>query len=435
MKLKLLTHRFREPAMARLFCCCLSLLFVAPMATAGDWSQFRGPGGLAVSDDKGLPEKWSEKENVLWKTKLPGLGSSSPITIGDAIFLTCYSGYAESQKDSGDQANLMRHVICLDRKTGEIRWTKDIKPVLPESKYQSGNDGRHGYASSTPVSDGKHVFVFFGKSGVFCFDLKGEQSWNKSVGTGTTGWGSASSPVLYKDFVIVNAAVESGSMVALKKSDGSQVWKASGTGSAWGTPMLVNVPGGKTELVLSLAGKNGKITGYDPETGNKLWTCEGNADSYVCSSIVSHEGIVYAIGGRNNHSVAVKAGGMGEQMPLWVSRNDSRVNSPVYHEGYLYWLNEQRGQIMCINASDGKEVFAERLKGVGSAYASGVYGDGKLYFLTDTATTFVIAAKPKYELIATNKLEDTSRTNASPAIDNGRLLIRTDKHLYCIGKK
>jgi outer membrane protein assembly factor BamB len=406
------------------------------VAVGGDWSQFRGPGGLATSDDKGLPEKWSEKENVLWKTKLPGLGSSSPITVGDAIFLTCYSGYAESAQDAGDQKDLIRQVVCLDRKTGEIRWTKDIKPVLPESQYKAGNNSsEHGYASSTPTTDGKHLFVFFGKSGVFCFDLKGEQVWNKSVGTGTDGWGSGTSPVLYKDLVIVNASIESGALYAFKRADGSQAWKTPGVARTWGSPMLVDVPGGKTELVLSLAGKTGKVTGYDPETGNKLWTCEGNADGYLCSSVVSHDGIVYAIGGRSNHSVAVKAGGMGEQKPLWVSRNDSRVNSPVYHDGYLYWLNEQRGQIMCVNASDGKEMFAERLKGVGRAYASGVYGDGKIYFVSDTATTFVIAAKPKYELIATNKLEDTSRTNASPAIDNGRLLIRSDKHLYCIGKK
>jgi outer membrane protein assembly factor BamB len=131
----------------------------------------------------------------------------------------------------------------------------------------------------------------------------------------------------------------------------------------------------------------------------------------------------------------VKAGGSGDVKALWTSPNDSRVNSPVYHDGYLYWLNEQRGTAQCIEAATGKEVYAQRLQGIGRAYASGVYADGKIYYVTDAATTFVIAAKPKYELIATNKLADTSRTNASPAVDNGRLLIRTDKHLYCLGKK
>ena len=199
--------------------------------------------------------------------------------------------------------------------------------------------------------------------------------------------------------------------------------------------MLVEVPGGRPELVLNLAGKPGKIIGVDPATGKKLWSCDGNNDGYVCSSVVSHDGVVYAIAGRSNRSVAVKAGGSGDVEELWTSRNDSRVNSPVYHDGYLYWLNEQRGTAQCIDAATGKEVYTQRLPGIGRAYASGVYADGKIYYVADDATTFVIAAKPKYELIATNKLADTSRTNASPAIDNGQLLIRTDRHLYCLGKK
>ncbi len=410
-------------------------LLVGSSALAGDWMQFRGPGGNGRSDDKGVPDKWSETENVVWKTKLPGPGSSSPIIVGDFIFLTCYSGYGESLKEPGEQKNLMRHLVCVDRKTGAIRWTRDVKPELPESVYRAGNDGQHGYASSTPVSDGKHVYVFFGRTGVLCFDLEGKQIWSANVGTRTTGWGSASSPVLYKDLVIVNASVESGALVALKKSDGKEAWRLPGTGGAWGSPILVDVPGGTTEIVLSLAGKTGKITGIDPTDGKKLWSCEGNNDGYICASVVSNEGIVYAIGGRANRSVAVKAGGKGDVVPLWTTRLDSRVNSPVYHEGHLYWLNEQRGQAYCIDASSGKEVYAERIAGIGRAYASGVYADGKIYYVSDNSTTFVIAAKPKFEMIATNKLDDTSRTNASPAVDNGRLLIRTDKHLYCIGKK
>jgi outer membrane protein assembly factor BamB len=411
------------------------LLIAASTSLAGDWMQFRGPGGNARSDDKGIPEKWSETENVVWKTKLPGLGSSSPITVGDSIFVTSYSGYAESASNPGDQKDLMRHVVCLDRKTGSIKWTKDVKPELPESAYRGGNDSQHGYASSTPVSDGKHVFVFFGKTGVFCFDLKGEKVWSTSVGTRTTGWGSASSPVLYKDLVIVNASVESGALVGLNKADGKEAWRFPGTGGAWGSPILVVAPNGKTEAVLSLAGKTGKITAIDPDNGKKLWSCEGNNDGYICASVVSNAGIVYAIGGRANRSVAVKSGGSGDVMPVWTTRLDSRVNSPVYYDGHLYWLNEQRAQAYCIDAVTGKEVYTERVPGIGRAYASGVFADGKIYYVSDNATTFVIAAKPKYELIATNKLGDTSRTNASPVIDNGRLLIRTDKHLYCIGKK
>jgi hypothetical protein len=422
--------------MSRRFCLSLCVgLVVIPAAIAADWMQFRGPGGQGVSDDKGLPQTWSETENIVWKTRLPGPGTSSPITVGDAIFLTCYSGYAQSPRDPGEQKNLRRHLVCLDRKTGALRWNKDVKPELPESAYRSGNDGQHGYASSTPASDGKSLFVFFGKSGVFRFDLAGNQVWSRSVGKRTTGWGSATSPLLYNDLVIVNASVESGALVALNKSDGSEAWRLPGTAGAWSSPMLVEVPGGTPELVLNLAGRSSKIVGIDPGTGKELWNCKGNNDGYVCASVVSHDGVVYAIAGRSGRSVAVKAGGTGEVKELWTSRNDSRVNSPVYHAGHLYWLNEQRGAAMCLDAATGKEAYSQRLPGIGRAYASGVYADGKIYYVTDNATTLVIAAKPKYELIATNKLADTSRTNASPAIDNGRLLIRTDKYLYCVGKK
>src|SRR3954452_262874 len=218
--------------MLRAFVFGLAVCLFGTFASAADWPQFRGPGGLGVSNDKGVPEKWSEKENVLWKTKLPGPGTSSPITVGDAIYLTCYSGYAASPSDPGDPKDLLRHLVCLDRKTGAIRWTRDVKPELPESAYRPGNDSQHGYASSTPASDGKSLFVFFGESGVFRFDLAGNQVWSHSVGKGTTGWGSATSPLLYNDLVIVNASVESGALVALKKEDGSEAWRRPGTASA-----------------------------------------------------------------------------------------------------------------------------------------------------------------------------------------------------------
>ena len=424
-----------NPTMQRLLVGSLAMLFFAVPLVAGDWPQFRGPGGNATSEDKGVPVKWSEKENVLWKTKLPGLGTSSPITVGDAIFVTCYSGYGESVESAGMQKDLVRHLVCVDRKSGAIRWSKEVKAELPESEYRSGNDSWHGYASSTPTSDGKHVFVFFGKTGVFCFDMMGNQVWSTNVGKDKTGWGSGASPVLYKELVIVNAAVESGALIALNKSDGKEAWKVAGTKSAWSSPILVDLPGGKSELVLNMPGSPGKIKAFDPATGNDLWQSTGIPDGYVCPSVISHEGVVYAIGGRKNTSVAVKAGGSGQVKPLWTTGAGSNVTSPVYHDGHIYWLHETRGIAYCVEAATGKQVYSERVTGASRTYSSAVLADGKIYYISQNATTFVIAAKPKFELLATNKLDDTSRTNASPAIDNGRLLIRTDKHLYCIGTK
>jgi outer membrane protein assembly factor BamB len=429
--------------MKRLFFAATVLLaaafaFCLPLAAvAVDWMQFRGPGGCACSDETGLPTKWSETENIAWKTKLPGLGTSSPITVGDSIFLTCYSGYGESHEDPGDQKDLMRHVVCLDRKSGTIRWSKEVKPQLPESQYRAGNDGWHGYASSTPASDGERIYVFFGRSGVFCFDLAGKQLWQADVGSRTTGWGSATSPVVYKNVVIANASVESGALVGINKMTGKEQWRASGTGGAWNSPILVEAPGGRTEVVLSLPSRRGggKLTAYDPETGKELWNCEGIPDGYVCPSVTSHDGIVYAIGGRKNTAVAVKAGGSGQVKPLWTAGAGSNVCSPVYHDGHVYWLHDSRGIAYCLDAKTGKQVYAERVPKAGRTYASGIVADGKLYYVSQTGATFVVAAKPKFELLATNRFEDDARTNASPVVDDGRLLIRSDKYLYCIGPK
>src|SRR5262249_45400 len=156
--------------------------------------------------------------------------------------------------------------LCLDRKKGTILWNKEVEAKLPETKYSGPHFTLHGFASSTPVTDGERVYVFFGKSGVFAFDFKGKELWKANVGTGTEGWGSATSPVLYKDLVIVNAGVECGSVVALNKKDGTEKWKAPGTRGTWNSPVLVDIKGGKQELVVR---STRSLLGLDPATGKK----------------------------------------------------------------------------------------------------------------------------------------------------------------------
>src|SRR5262245_15192021 len=187
-------------------------------AIGADWMQFRGPGGAGTSGESGLPEAWSSTKNIVWRTKLPGPGTSSPIVVASRVYVTCYSGYG-LEPGKGDMDKLIRHLVCVDRQKGAILWTKDFKPVLPESQYgPGGNESQHGYSSSTPASDGKHLYVFFGKSGVYCLDLDGKEIWHGSVGTGTNGWGSSNSPLLYKNLVIVNASIESNSLVDMDRS-------------------------------------------------------------------------------------------------------------------------------------------------------------------------------------------------------------------------
>ncbi len=212
-------------------CVALSL---SPAVRAADWPQFRGPNSLGVSQARDLPVTWSETENVAWKTALPGYGSSSPIALDGTLYVTCYSGYGIEGRE-GALEDLTLHVVSVDGKTGKILWDKKINPALPESKKVRD----HGYAAATPATDGKHLYVFFGKTGVFKFDLDGRQIWHTSVGTKTHEWGSGTSPVLYEDLVIVNASVESGSLVALNKETGKEVWRAGGMDSSWNTPHLI----------------------------------------------------------------------------------------------------------------------------------------------------------------------------------------------------
>ena len=315
---------------------CLSLvIFLTHTTFARNWPQFRGPGGMGTSQDKELPVTWTNTENVLWKTALPGYGASSPIALDNMLYVTCYSGYGIP--DSSDNIDDLRlHLVCVDAKKGEISWDKQIKPSLPESAKVRD----HGYAAATPATDGQHLYVFFGKSGVLKFDLKGNQIWQTSVGTKTHGWGSGTSPILYEDLVIVNASVESGSLVAIKKETGKEAWRVEGMKSSWNTPHLVEISEGKYELAVSV---KGFVLGFDPATGKELWRCEGIAD-YICPSIVSQDGVLYAIGGRSSKTLAIKGGGRGDVTAthkLWQADVGANVSSTVIHDGHLYWVSDR----------------------------------------------------------------------------------------------
>jgi outer membrane protein assembly factor BamB len=228
--------------------------------------------------------------------------------------------------------------------------------------------------------------------------------------------------------------VESGALVALKKKDGSPAWKAPGIRRTWSSPILVAV-GNKQELVLSTPRT---IRGFDPDSGKELWTCEGIPDGYVCPTGVARDGIVYVIGGRRNTAVAVKAGGRGdvtESHRLWTQRVGANVPSPVIFGDHLYWVND-RGIACCVQIKDGKIIYQERLRDAGLVYASATIADGKMYVPSRENGTYVLAAKPKFELLARNQFKDDSSVfNASPVVSQNQLLLRSDRFLYCLGKK
>jgi outer membrane protein assembly factor BamB len=408
-----------------------SVLAVPAWGSAADWPQFRGPGGSATSVETGLPTTWGPGENLVWKAELPGPGASSPVTTGDRIFLTCYTGYGLDEGNPGNPSNLARQLICVNRADGEVVWTKDVPAQMPEEPFD-GFQALHGYASSTPATDGRNVYVFFGRSGVLAYSLAGKRVWQTDVGEGVHDWGSAASPVLYKDLVIVNAGVESGALVALKTRNGDVAWRQDGVRSSWSTPLVVPV-GRKSELVLSI---EGAIGGFDPDKGTPLWQCDGIQD-YVCPTPVAAGGVVFAIGGRQGQNLAVRAGGKGnvtESRRLWEGRGGSNVTSPVLHDGHVYWVSDD-GIAYCVASDSGNTVYQERLNNAGQVYASLVSADGKLYAVTRNNGTFVLAASPQFEVLAENPPLDDSVFNAGPAVSDGQLLLRSNRYLYCIGEK
>ena len=406
----------------------------------GDWPQFRGPNGTGIATDAKPPLRWTEKDGVKWETPLPGPGSSSPIVLGDRVFVTCYSGYGVEK--AGSVEKLKRHLVCLDRTTGKVGWTVDVAAVTPEDSYR-GYITEHGYASSTPATDGEAVYVFFGKSGVLAFDLEGKKLWQTSVGkeSDIRRWGSSASPLLYKNLVIVNAASESRSVVALDKKTGKQAWKAEGKrlSLSFSTPALVKATDGRTDLVVAMPSE---VWGLDPETGKQRWRTAIDPDGNICPGVVAGDGVAYVTGGYGTKgSLAVKVGGSGDVSKtnlLWSIGKSSYVPTPVLHAGRLFNVNED-GIAVCYKADKGEIVYEKRLsvKAPGGRasrpfYASPVLAGGRLYAVSRKAGVFVLAAGDTFEQLAVNPPLDESDFNASPAVVGRQIFLRSNKSLYCL---
>jgi outer membrane protein assembly factor BamB len=416
----------------------LLFLILATELHAADWPQFRGPTADGVTTDTNLPLTWSEKENLVWRTELPGPGSSSPIVSGDKVFLTSYSGYGIDVKEPGDMAKLKRHALCLDKKTGKILWNQEITTDLPNKPYTGTYITTHGYASSSAVTDGKCVFFFMANAGIHAFTVDGQKVWDVSVGEKAHDWGVGSSPILYGDLLIVNAALESNQLLALDRKTGKTVWSATGFPASWNTPTIVKVDG-HDELIVN---SNGKLRAFDPKDGKELWFCKSIAAAELCPSIVAHDGIIFVIGHPGGQSQAVKAGGKGDVSAtniLWQAQKGSNVGSPVYMDDHLYFINDSRGVATCLDAKTGAVVYEQPLASRQKRdrwYSTPLLAGDKMYCVGRETGTYVIAAKPQFELIATNVIaNDDSISNASPAVSDGQIFLRSNKYAYCFGKK
>ncbi len=439
-----------------------------------DWSRFRGENGSGISNTvAALPTEFSADKNLKWKVPLPGPGSSSPIVVGDRVFVTCWTGYGTPKEPDGKIADLKRHLLCYDRNTGKQIWDRSVAARLPEDVYE-GMFAEHGYASHTPVSDGKSVFAFFGKSGVYAYDLDGNEKWHALVGDGLDNrrWGSSSSPVLFEDLVIVLAAAESQTIYAFDKETGKEVWKekADGFSSTWGTPIIVQTASGESELVV---GVPFEVWAFHPKTGKFKWFCAiPDTDSY-CSSVVADKDIVYSLEGRGGGGVAIRAGGkedVSASHVLWKGSLRNRIGSPVIHDGLMYFVNSK--VVQCVDANTGSSVYEGRLPSAsapasnrprpgagpggqpqggppqgggpgrgqrggggmgGQDYSSLVAADGKLYYVTRNGDIHVMKLGRQFQHLGVNRVtSDNEDFSATPAIAGNQIFVRSSHHLYCI---
>jgi len=409
-------------------------------ASAADWPRFRGPGGLGLGESA-VPLEWSDDKNLRWKTPLPGPGSSSPIVHGDDVFVTCYSGYGLPGERGGVPAKLVRHLVCIDRGTGRLRWQRDVPAELPEDAYE-GYLTEHGYASSTPIVDADAVYAFFGKSGVVAFDRAGKELWRAGVGKESSDrhWGSAASLIRHGDLVIVNAAEESQSIRGLDRRTGREVWKAEAAALelAYGTPAIATLPDGREELVVAVPEE---VWGLDPATGKIRWHAKHALTGNVSPSVVVAGDVVYVFGGfRSAGSLAVKAGGTGDvtnSHVLWTSKMSSYVATPLLHKDHLYWVDD-RGQAFCASAQTGEQVYRRRVAEITSGgrpvYASPVLSGDRILVVTRWDGTVVLPAEPRHEILAHNRFSsDDSDSSGTPAIADGCLFLRSGRFLSCIG--
>lgn len=406
-----------------------TILLLLPSASqAQDWPQFLGPNADAKSSDT-VPVEWDKAKNMLWTFELPGGGSSSPIIIGDKVFVTCF-------EQNGSKVT--RYVVCVNKKSGEEIWSKEIEADYNEDGF-NGYLREHGYASNTPVSDGKSLFVFLGKGGVYAFDLDGNQKWHKEVGKKSSSrrWGSAASLVLSEDSVIVNGAEEALSIFSFDKETGEEKWRSPTPELAFGTPRLAKTSGGRTELLLSVPGE---LWSMNPASGKLYYLVTTQLTGNVSPSVIVDDQRVYTFGGyRSKGSVAVKIGGKRDATKtnkVWDSRVTSYVATPLLHNEVFYWIDDY-GIAHSASAKDGKEIYKERISGLSGrpVYASPVMIGEHIYVVTRRAGTIVYKPGNKFEPVARNVIAgDKTDFNASPAVSENRLFIRSDKALYCIGE-
>ena len=408
----------------------------APAAEVGNWPGFRGPTGLGYTSEKGLPVEWGgpEGKNVLWKAPLVGEGHASPIVWEDSVFVCTARWPAGAQRE---KVIPEEHVICYRASDGGKRWDTTV-PAGPwlRTDFRSGPGG--GYAAATPCTDGKLVYCVFGSSVMAALDLGGNIVWRKEIIPFTFDVTVGSSPILYRDTVILLCAMakpQDSRVVAFDKMTGAIRWehKLDSTSFGHSTPLIINVNNKPQMLVLASGMKVAPdaLQSLDPNDGRRLWWCRGAGDA---SSPAFGDGIVYFDSGRGSVGVAVDPTGSGDLTQTnirWtIGQVPEAIGSPIIVGKYVYRLVAPE-ILRCWDAQTGRVVYAKRLEGIGSTWASPVADpDGHLFFAT-AGKSYVIQAGPEFRVLAVNDLGDPN--HPSPAVSGGRIFLEGRQNLWCIG--
>jgi outer membrane protein assembly factor BamB len=417
---------------------------------AANWPQFRGPASQGVSEETGLPLSWSATDRVAWKTAIPGRGHSSPVVWGRHLFLTTavegdpvpgheaakhiIAGHPYLHPDSlGADRRHALMVMALDAESGKELWRR----TAYEGPMYDGRHRRGSFASATPATDGKAVYVFFGSEGAYAFDFNGTLLWKTEVGKiKTIGMGTASSPVLFDNLVILQCDEDEGKesfIAALDKATGREVWRTPRPVEvSWSTPVIVHAAGGRPELV---ANGNQFIVAYDPKTGKELWRTKGVESNAIHTPLVGHGLVIVSAGFPVKRTMAIRPGGTGDVTATHVAwtyeKGTAYVASPILYGDHVYLIADN-GLLTCLDAKTGAVAYEGGRPPVPSRFmGSPVAFDGRLLLTSNDGNTFIVKAGPAFELLSTNSLGED--VYGSPALSNGKLYIRGEHHLYCIG--
>jgi outer membrane protein assembly factor BamB len=421
-----------------------------------NWGQWRGPLGTGASPQGNPPTQWSETKNVQWKVAIPGHGTSTPVIWGDKVFVqtaTLASSSAASSSAKAPQPQERKGkggsgggppptepyrfvLLCLDRASGKTVWEKVCREQVPHEGFRAG-DG--SFAPASAMTDGEHVYAFFGSRGLFCFDMAGSLKWEQDLGDMQTrnDFGEGATPALHGDTIVVPWDHEEADfIVALNKRTGKEIWRQErDEPTGWATPLIV-AHGGQAQVIT--IGTN-RTRSYDLATGQQIWETEG-LTANVIPTPVAAGGVAYVTSGfRGSKLLAIRLGASGDltgtNSILWrLDQDTPYVPSPLLSGQRLYFFKSNNNILTCLDIKTGKPHYsALRIEGLGTVYPSPAAAAGRVYLTDRKGTTVVIKDADQLEIMATNVLSEP--IDASPAIVGNQLFLRSHKSLYCLAEK